>query len=200
MTGKAHVSVGASVFVFLSQRLPGKYVLISLAFSVLGALLPDADHPKSFFNKYVLPFRNNATKVIFYCFLGILVLYIDNFYKGYPILKVLGIVLILLGLSTHRTGFTHSVFGMIIFTGILTTFCTAYNLEKAYYYFLASYASHLICDMCTKQGIPALYPLNNKKFKFPLAFSTNSARGRITENIIILLSIIYVSLSLPKFF
>ena len=49
MTGKAHVSVGASVFVFLSQRLPGKYVLISLAFSVLGALLPDADHPKKFF-------------------------------------------------------------------------------------------------------------------------------------------------------
>ena len=146
---------------------------------------------KSFFNKYVLPFRNNATKVIFYCFLGILVLYIDNFYKGYPILKVLGIVLILLGLSTHRTGFTHSVFGMIIFTGILTTFCTAYNLEKAYYYFFSILCSHLICDMCTKQGIPALYPLNNKKFKFPLAFSTNSARGRITENIIILLSIIY---------
>jgi inner membrane protein len=200
MTGKAHISVGASVFVFLSQRLPGKYVLISLVFSILGALLPDADHPKSFFNKYVLPFRNNATKVIVYCFLGTLALYIDSFYKSDPILKVIGIALILLGLSTHRTGFTHSVFGMLIFTGILATFCTAYNLGKTYYYFLATYGSHLICDMCTKQGIPVLYPINNKKFKFPLAFSTNSFRGKVTENIIILLSIIYVSLSLPKFF
>ncbi len=200
MTGKAHISVGASVFVFLSQRLPGKYVLISLVFSILGALLPDADHPKSFFNKYVLPFRNNATKVIFYCFLGTLALYIDSFYKSDPILKVIGIALILLGLSTHRIGFTHSVFGMLIFTGILATFCTAYNLGKTYYYFLATYGSHLICDMCTKQGIPVLYPINNKKFKFPLAFSTNSFRGKVTENIIILLSIIYVSLNLPKFF
>jgi len=200
MTGKAHVSVGASVFVFLSQRLPGKYVLISLVFSIVGALLPDADHPKSFFNKYVLPFRNNATKVIFYCFLGMLALYIDSFYKSDPILKVIGITLILLGLSTHRTGFTHSVFGMLIFTGILATFCTAYNLGKTYYYFLATYGSHLICDMCTKQGIPVLYPINNKKFKFPFAFSTNSLRGKVTENIIILLSIIYVSLNLPKFF
>ena len=200
MTGKAHVSVGASVFVFLSQRLPGKYVLISLVFSIVGALLPDADHPKSFFNKYVLPFRNNATKVIFYCFLGTLALYIDSFYKSDPILKVIGITLILLGLSTHRTGFTHSVFGMLIFTGILATFCTAYDLGKTYYYFLATYGSHLICDMCTKQGIPVLYPINNKKFKFPFAFSTNSFRGKVTENIIILLSIIYVSLNLPKFF
>lgn len=200
MTGKTHFTVGLSTFVCLSERLPGKYVVISLIFTILGSMLPDIDHPKSFVNKYILPFRNNTTKVFFYITIGAVLLYIDSIYNNNLILKILGMSFILIGLSTHREGFTHSVFGMLVFTFVVSTFGKIYKFQYLQYYFLAGFGMHLLCDMFTRKGVPLLYPIKNKKFKFPMAYSSNSKRGKIIENIIILLSIVYVTLSLPKFF
>jgi inner membrane protein len=200
MKGKTHAAVGTSVFVFLCNILPGKFGLINLIFAIIGSILSDIDHPKSFINKYLLPFRNQATKVTLFCSLGIVMLYIDSIYKSAPIFKVIGISLILIGLSTHRMGFTHSILGMIIFTIVLSFFAAIYELIYVELYFLGGFLLHLICDMCTKRGVPLLYPFNNKKYRLPLAFTTGGVIGNFIEGSLIVLSIAYVAYTLPKLF
>lgn len=200
MKGKTHVAVGTSVFVFLCSILPGKFGLINLIFAIIGSILPDIDHPKSFVNKYLLPFRNQATKVTLFCSLGILMLYIDSIYEGAAVIKVIGISLILIGLSTHRMGFTHSLLGLIIFTIVLSFLAALYELIYVELYFLGGFLLHLICDMCTKRGVPLLYPFSNKKIRFPLAFTTGGFIGNFIEGALIVLSIGYAAYTLPKIF
>ncbi|GAA0125194.1 MULTISPECIES: metal-dependent hydrolase [Clostridium] len=200
MTGKTHLSVGVTTFMYFSDKLPGKYVLLSLLFTIIGSMFPDIDHPKSILNKYLLPFRNNTTKVVVYLFVGILIIYLDTTYKGSMIFKIMGISSILIALSPHRTGFTHSVFGALMTTFIVAAFSKAYDFKNLQYYFMLGYIGHLICDMCTRKGVPLLYPIKNNKFKFPMAYSSSSKRGKFIENIIILSSIIYSTLKLPTLF
>jgi len=198
MKGKTHAGVGASVFVFICSILPGKFELINLVFAIMGSILPDIDHPKSFINKYLLPFRNQATKVTLFCALGILMLYIDSFYKSTAIFKVLGISLILIGLSTHRMGFTHSILGLAVFTIILAFIAKAYNLLFLELYFSGGFLVHLICDMFTKRGVPLFYPFSNKKYWLPLSYTTGSYVGNLIEGAIIVMSIAYIVYTLPK--
>ena len=200
MTGKTHLSAGISAFMYLSDKLPGKYAFLSLIFAAIGSLFADIDHPKSIINKYLLPFRNNRNKVIFYLTVGIVLLYLDDKYMTSMVVKIAGLSSIMIGLSSHRNGFTHSIFGMLIFTLIVLTFGKTYNFENIYIYFFVGYILHLICDMCTKKGVPLLYPINNKKMKFPLAYSSNSKRGKLTEEIVVLCCIIYCTLKLPTLF
>lgn len=200
MTGKTHFSVGITTFMYFSDKLPGKYVALSLLFTIIGSMFPDIDHPKSIFNKYLLPFRNNTAKVIFYLLIGIGILYFDAMYRGTVIFKIIGISSVLIALSPHRTGFTHSAFGLILTTVIVGAFSKAYDFKNLHYYFMIGYLGHLICDMCTKKGIPLLYPIKNKKVKFPMAYSSNSKRGKFIENIIIFISIVYSTLKLPTLF
>lgn len=200
MKGKTHAAVGTSVFVFLCNILPGKFGLINLAFAIIGSLLPDIDHPKSFINRYLLPFRNQATKVTIFCSLGISMLYIDSVYINAPWIKIIGISLILIGVSTHRMGLTHSILGMIIFSVVLSFFARIYELIYVEFYFFLGFLFHLICDMCTKRGVPLLYPFNNKKFKLPLTFTTGSFIGNFLEGAIIVLSLGYAGYNIQRFF
>ncbi|WP_291576468.1 metal-dependent hydrolase [Clostridium sp. UBA4548] len=200
MKGKTHAAVGTSVFVFLCNILPGKFGLINLVFAIVGSLLPDIDHPKSFVNRYLLPFRNQATKVTLFCSLGILMLYLDSIFNNVTILKIIGISLILIGVSTHRMGLTHSLLGLIIFSVVLSFFANIYELIYVEFYFFFSFFLHLICDMCTKRGVPLFYPFSNKKYKLPLTFTTGSFIGNFLEGAIIVLSIGYAGYNIGILF
>lgn len=200
MQGKTHGAIGVATFAALTLVLPVKFSVGNLAVAVIGSLMPDIDHPKSFVNRYLLPFKNQATKVILFCALGILLLYIDSMYKPMVILKIIGIALILIGLSTHRMGLTHSITGMTIFTVIIAVFGVAYKFNYMEVYFGAAYASHLISDMMTKMGVPLFYPFSNKKIKFPLNFSTSSRVGKFIESAIIVLCIGFCTYVLFKYY
>lgn len=198
MKGKTHAGIGVSVFVYLCNLLPGKFKIINLVFAILGSILPDIDHPKSFVNKYLLPFRNQATKVTFFCSLGILMLYLDNLYKSTSLLKIFGISLILIGCSTHRMGLTHSILGLVLFTSVLAFFAKVYNLLFVEVYFFSGFLFHLLCDMLTKRGVPLLYPFKSEKYRVPITYSTGSYIGNIIEGAIIVMSITYTVYTLPK--
>jgi inner membrane protein len=81
----------------------------------------------------------------------------------------------------HRT-ITHS---LVFFLGLLALFKVLqylFNLPPQYYTILAfSYGSHLIFDMCTKQGIPLFYPFTKRPAVLPgnpnLRLSTNDIRS-----------------------
>jgi inner membrane protein len=193
MKGKTHAGIGVAAFVFLYTVLPRKFALTNLIFAIIGALLPDIDHPKSFINRYLLPFRNQGTKVALFCSLGIFMLYLDNLYNSIPIIKIIGITLILIGLSTHRMGFTHSILGLILFSVVLSFFATVYELVFVEIYFVLGFLSHLVCDMLTKRGVPLFYPFSNKKYRFPFAFTTGSLIGNLIEGTLIIFSVVYAT-------
>ena len=73
MTGKTHAGIGSVVYVAICNKLPGKFNYIGMIVVILASILADVDHPKSMINKYILPFKNKATKVTIYVCLGILI-------------------------------------------------------------------------------------------------------------------------------
>ncbi len=200
MKGKTHGTIGAASFVYLCSILPGKFKLINLIFAILGSLLPDIDHHKSLINKYLLPIRNGSMRVFIFLTLGIIVLYIDSFFTASIMLKIIGISLILISLSTHRTGFTHSIFGLIMFNITIRFLSNLYNFIDINLFFTIGFLLHLLGDMCTKRGIPLFYPLSNKKHRMFITYSSGKSLGNFIEGILIILSIAYIICKLPTFF
>lgn len=200
MKGKTHGAIGAASFVYLCSILPGKFNLINFIFIILGSMLPDIDHHKSFINKYLLPIRNGPMRVFVFFTLGILVLYIDVFLTPSIMLKIVGISLILISLSTHRMGFTHSIFGLIVFNIIISFFGNLYELININLFFSVGFLLHLVSDMFTKRGVPLFYPFSNNKHKLFITYSSGKPLGNFIEEILIILSIVYIIYKLPTFF
>ncbi len=79
----------------------------------------------------------------------------------------------------HR-GFTHSLFGLVVFVLLFYLFIFFFFSNFIIYpyfiilFFGIGYLSHLIGDFITSNGIPLLYPFYNKRFSLSL-FSTGSA-------------------------
>ncbi|WP_138203478.1 metal-dependent hydrolase [Haloimpatiens lingqiaonensis] len=197
MTGKTHAGIGIVTYIGLCDKLPGKFSYIGIVVVGIASLLPDADHPKGILNKYILPFKNKATKVAVYVGMGLITLLLDHFCFNKPIVKVLGFILIMIGFSSHREGITHSIVGMVLFTLIASYLGKMYGIHQITYYFLIGYGMHLICDMFTKRGVPIFYPFKNKKYKTPVNFSTGSKVGIIVEEIIMMVGLMYVIYRLP---
>lgn len=197
MTGKTHVGIGAAVGVALSSKIPGELSIMSIVVVVISALLPDIDHPKSIFNKYILPIKNKMVKVIIYGSTGIILIIINIMYTNIPEITMIGIVLIIVAFSSHRNGFTHSILGMIIFAFIANYMSSRYNNVNLVYYFIAGYSTHVLGDMFTNRGIPLFYPLKNKNVKFPFTFRVGSNSGKFIEDAIIIVSILYIVYRLP---
>lgn len=198
MKGKTHAGIGLITFVALSNKLPGKINLLGIITVFIASLLPDIDHPKSIVNKYILPFKNKTSKVVLYACSGIIILWYDYLYANMPVLKALGIVCMIVALSTHRNGLTHSLAGMILFSFISGYLGNMYDKHYIIYYFMMGYGMHLVCDMATNRGIPLFYPFKNKKIKLPFTYKTSSKTGNIIEEVIMILGLLYVVYRLPS--
>ncbi|MEA4825553.1 metal-dependent hydrolase [Clostridium sp. JNZ J1-5] len=197
MKGKTHVGIGTATFMSMYNKVPGGFNYIGLIVVILASLIPDIDHPKSIINKYILPFRNKKTKTTVYLCLAIIVLYTDYLYMREPALKVLGISLIFIAVSSHRNGLTHSLVGLIVFTMLSGYLGKTYSIPNLPYYFMIGYGMHLVCDMGTKRGIPLFYPFIKKKYKLPLTYNANSKGGSAFENFLIVIGIAYIVYKLP---
>lgn len=200
MKGKTHAGVGIVTFLSLYNILPGNVNIVGIIVLILASVLPDIDHPKSIINKYILPFKNKATKVTLYLCLGIVVLWYDYLYTKEPVLKALGMSLIAIAISSHRNGLTHSLSGMIIFSFITGYIGNMYNTHYLIYYFMIGYGMHLLCDMATNRGVPLLYPFRNKKVKLPITYNTNSKIGTTIEELLMIGGLLFTIYKLPIIF
>lgn len=198
MQGKTHAAVGTATYVFMCNKLPGKFDFLAVFVVIFASLLPDIDHPKSMVNKYVLPIKNERTRSVFYVCMGIILLWFDYIYTNKAVLKSIGAMLIAIGLSSHRNGLTHSVVGLMIFSCIIAYAEKEYTMAYLTYYFVIGYGMHLMCDMTTKKGIPFLYPFAKKKMKFPFTYKVGSKKGNVIEITLIFISLAYIGYKLPK--
>lgn len=197
MNGKTHAGMAAVTYIAICDKLPCKFSLTSIFVLLLASMLPDADHPKSFINKYILIFKNKNSKTVFYFCAGIIVLWYNLLTSSNTILWAVGISLIAIGVSNHRNGFSHSVTGMIIFSIIAGYIGNKLNNTSVIYWFMLGYGMHLICDMVTNRGISLFYPFISKKFKFPITYSMSSRSGKFFENLLMAASLIYIIIQLP---
>lgn len=200
MKGKTHAGIGILTFIAIYNKLPIKMELSGVAIVTLASLLPDVDHPKSIINKYLLPFKNKMTKVVFYACIGITILYYSFVYNGEDYLKAIGMLFLLISISSHRNGLTHSLTGMIIFSVLAGYLGNIYNIDNVIYYFMLGYGLHLLCDMGTNRGVPLFYPFRGKNVKFPYTYKTNSKAGNTLEDIIAIIGLIYAVYRLPSIF
>lgn len=200
MTGKTHLGIGVMATVILSEYIPIQLSLTSLVVCAFASLLPDIDHPKGLINKYILPVRSKWIKITVYITLGIFILLLNYFYMNYSYLRSTGIFLILIGISTHRNGITHSLTGLLCFLGILGEAAVKYSLINSILPFTIGYGAHIICDMFTNRGVPLFFPFKKTKYKMPITFSVGSLRGNVFEEIITAAGLIYLVWRLPIIF
>lgn len=164
MTGKTHQSIGLTtgLFVFLTIA-PARYNPATLAavlvLSHIAALLPDIDQPASTLWRK-LPFGRVAGEIT------------D------PLLE-------------HRN-LTHSILGLALVTwglkALYATFPVYWGIDAHLLLIstISAYASHLIADMFTVEGIPLLFPLKHSFGIPPKPFEgIRIQTGEWFENLII---------------
>ncbi|WP_446897878.1 metal-dependent hydrolase [Clostridium sp. LBM24168] len=200
MKGKTHAGMGILTFLSIYQLIPGGFSYFGMIVVAFSSVLPDIDHPKSIINKYVLPFKNKMTKVTLYICLGIILLWYDYLYSDEPIVRAAGVVSIIIAVSSHRSGLTHSLMGMSMFSFIAGYIGNMYDIRYLIYYFMIGYGMHLICDMFTNRGVPLFYPFSKKKVKFPLTYSTNSKIGSAIEQLLMIGGLLFTIYKIPVIF
>ncbi|KMT21073.1 metal-dependent hydrolase [Clostridium cylindrosporum] len=200
MTGKTHIGVGLLTAVVIMDKQGIGITPLSILICIFASILPDADHPKGVFNKYLLPVRNKTVKLAIYLGLGATIIGMNYLYFSKPYLYGLGTVLIMIGVSSHREGITHSLIGFIAIVYIVgygSQGIDALERKRIIVSLIAGYGSHLLGDMFTNRGVPLFYPFNKKKFKMPATFKVGSGVGNLIEGIIIALGIIYLTFKIP---
>lgn len=200
MTGKTHIGIGLLAAVAVLDREAIGITPLSILICLFASILPDADHPKGVFNKYLLPIRNKSVKLSIYLSLSIVIIGLNYLYFSYPYLYALGFALFMIGVSPHRQGITHSLIGFILFVYIIGYGSQGIELierKRIIISFIAGYGSHLLGDMFTNRGIPLFYPFTKRKFKMPFTFKVGSATGNFIEGIIIIIGIIYLTFKIP---
>ncbi|MEF9935089.1 MAG: metal-dependent hydrolase [Clostridium sp.] len=200
MTGKAHMGIGVLTAVVILDKASLGISPVAILVCIFASLLPDSDHPKGFFNKYILPMRNKVAKITLYILVGLTIIGLNYFYFNKNYLYALGAVIILIGISSHRQGITHSLIGFVLFVYILGYGSEGINMlerERIIIAFIAGYLSHLIGDLFTNRGVPLIYPLSKRKFKMPLTYRVGSGVGNLIEGIIITLAVVYLAFAIP---
>ncbi|WP_051531541.1 metal-dependent hydrolase [Clostridiisalibacter paucivorans] len=177
MTGKTHMMIGAAAGITFGMNTSIETTIGVIGAAIFGALLPDIDHPKSKLNQRILFSNNKLTKLITYSLLGVIMYYFD--------FKLLGLVCVLVGLSTHR-GITHSILGYLMFSAIAYKIAAENGLWEVYKGFNIGYITHLIGDFITIKGIKVFWPLDFK-IKFPVPIKTDG----IVEHFILTASFMY---------
>jgi inner membrane protein len=170
MNGITHKIAGACTGAVIASKIPHaaqyEYALI-ITGSVIGSLYPDIDEPHSIFGSKVKPFSWLAK-----IFLG------------------------------HR-GIIHTPLNCIVITGLLyllhlkvapTLFSDINyaNLPWMYYLtlgFFAGYASHLLLDFLTPQGIMLLYPFST--YRFHILGLRGFVRDMLFTGLIVVFTVLY---------
>lgn len=197
MTGKTHFGIGVISTVILSQYLSYDLSFGTLLICSAASLLPDIDHPNGIINKYILPMKNKEFKRLIYIGIGAFLIVFNYLYFNKIYLNAAGIFVILIGISSHRDGITHSLAGLLCFSGVFGIFAVANNFPQLIVPFVIGYLMHLIGDMFTKRGVALLYPFKKKKFRMPITFTVGSAFGDLMEGIFIAAGLIYLMFRLP---
>ncbi|TSC93899.1 MAG: Membrane protein containing DUF457, transmembrane [Candidatus Berkelbacteria bacterium Licking1014_85] len=175
MTGKTHQIVGISagvgyfLYSFEPQYSPATFGVILFG-SHLFSLLPDLDRSTAKFWEF-MPYGKVLGKIT------------DPFVK-------------------HRN-ITHSLLGFIIIGFLLQLLLQKFpeywgiNIHAVFISILVAYASHIVCDCLTVEGVPLFFPLKTR-VGFP-PFPFDGARimtGKWFENLIIfpIINIVLISL------
>ncbi|PAB56896.1 metal-dependent hydrolase [Anaeromicrobium sediminis] len=173
MNGRSHMIIGTAASLLLLPKMGYEFNLLTSTAAALGSLIPDIDHPKALINQKLLFNKNKEGKILFYCTSGGIFLYkgFESFSKS---MMFLGILLILIGLSKHRT-FTHSLGGVLVISYyIFFLFNEQMIMDNITYATIIGVVSHLVCDFFTKEGVEMFYPLSHKKYRFPFTITTGS--------------------------
>jgi inner membrane protein len=197
MTGKTHLGIGVMTTVIASEYIPIHLSLSALGICALASVLPDIDHPKSMINKYILPVKNKTFKATIYITLGVFIFIVNYFYFNYIYLKSVGVFFVLIGISSHRNGVTHSLTGFLCFFAIFGYAAVSYGFNEWIIPFAFGYGGHLVADMFTNSGIPLLFPFKKKRFKMPITFAVGSWWGNLIEGLITAAGLIYLTWRLP---
>lgn len=198
MRGITHAGVGATAYVAVCSLMQRPFNIYELAVVVAASLLPDIDHPKSKVNKFILPIKSkDAKRALFIC-MGIAVLLVDYFYVGETALKVLGGLLIVIGITSHRNGVTHSLVGLMLFMFVIHYYATKYQYKEITSLFVLGFLSHLIGDFFTKAGVPLFYPITKKKIKGIITYKVGSKSGDFLEMVLLILCVVYIVYTLPQ--
>ncbi|WP_411954226.1 metal-dependent hydrolase [Alkalibacillus sp. S2W] len=155
--------------------------LLFLAVVLIGALLPDVDSKQSKIGRYVYPIFAGVVALIV---IGVIWRpeMLGIFTEQSTSFLLIGMGLILLMLTSHRT-WTHSLVFVVLVGVALTMLQASISISETLQYgFLIGVVSHIFGDFLTKQGVPLLYPLSQKKFKFILSFRTGSP----VENVVVM--------------
>ncbi len=172
MTGKTHIAIGISAALTISIGQPIENQVFLVLASAIGSLIPDLDHPRGKLNQKLLLVSSNFCRILFYISLGVVSIYLSHIIDNNT-LKLLGIILILIGISSHRS-FTHSIVGFLASASIVKVATISYGLSSIYSGFVIGYGLHLIADFFNPKGIQLFYPLN-MNVAFPITIKTNSS-------------------------
>lgn len=171
MMKKTHVSVGVTLSSIVAILAGFKITPIFIISSILGAIFPDIDHPKSSINTRILLIKNGMFKLITYCIFAYLIMSYGAKYIDMKVIYYTAIMFVVIGMSKHRS-ITHSFvgfIGMVIMTKLLRA---KYGVDIITP-FSIGIASHIILDMFNPQGVELLWPYK-KNYRFPIQVSTGS--------------------------
>ena len=191
MEKKTHVACGNLVSLSLLQPTSISSLLITIASSSLGSLLPDVDLKDSTTDKL---FDRLMTSLITIIIMSIIINYFFNInlYKiikgynnifNYIISITIFIIMSYLGSKTSHRSFTHSLLGLFIYTTIISY---SFNNKIVTAYFI-SHLSHIILDLFNMKGISLFYPL-----KYRLSLKICESNGTINKLLFILFSILNI--------
>lgn len=178
MQGKTHMLIGSAASILLLPKFGYNPEILTTAAAAVAALVCDIDHPKAMINQRILPVKTKLAKIIVYSGIGAFLLY-KNMTIGNPILTMVGVLLIMIGLSHHR-GFTHSLAGVSFMSFTLMYIFKQSVEESILIATIIGLVSHPIADYFTKEGIELLYPFSKKNYRFPITITT----GSVAENIV----------------
>ncbi len=165
-----------------------------LIFAVLGALIPDIDHPKSMIGK-LFPFISNPLERKFghrtftHSFLGAFV---------FTVLLALLILLYNLSLFALHLGFGIAYYGLLFDFGHWTS--DVGLVIRWIAAFAISFLSHLVLDMFNKQGTQLLWP-NTGRDVVPknIKFRLESGAKAELYIFIVLLGLLFLALPISKY-
>lgn len=177
MTDKTHILFGSVASLYILPKLGYEPTLTTTAAAVLGALIPDIDHPRAKINQILLPVKNKLGKILFYSGIGFFLLH--QYGLKNKIILPIGILLILIGFSQHRS-FTHSIIGALAISAVVLVSLKNIVAHSILLSFIIGLVSHLIGDWMTVEGIRLFYPFLHKRYRFVVVI----ASGHMAEPLI----------------
>lgn len=176
MTGKTHCIAAVAAAITIVHPKEPEVILLGGSLAFLGGLTPDVDLFQSKLGRKISRFMIS----IFSILLLLLLLKqsfdfhlsdwipLEQLFQSIPKGPLLFLLLCSIGLNTKHRTFTHSVL-----SGLLFTLCIYLCLPGYWIYFLIGFCSHLLLDLCNKEGIELFFPLE-KRISIPLCKSKNT--------------------------